>query len=48
VEKSRAFAGRPLPGVARYLQAVNDDASVDEQRKMLFKFKNFLYKTVKF
>jgi DNA-binding NtrC family response regulator len=48
VEKSRAFAGRPLPGVARYLQAVNDDASVDEQRKMMFKFKNFLYKTVRF
>jgi DNA-binding NtrC family response regulator len=48
VEKSRAFAGRPLPGVARYLQAVSEDASVDEQRKMLFKFKNFLYKTVRF
>jgi len=47
VEKSRAFAGRPLPGVARYLRAVNDDGSVDEQRKMMYKFKNFLYKTVR-
>jgi len=47
VEKSRAFAGRPLPGVARYLRAVIDDGSVDEQRKMMYKFKNFLYKTVR-
>jgi len=47
VEKSRAFAGRPLPGVARYLRALTDGMNEDEQRKMLYKFKNFLYKTVR-
>ncbi|WP_277057711.1 GPMC system transcriptional regulator [Trichlorobacter lovleyi] len=47
VEKSRAFAGRPLPAVARNLRALTDGMSDDEQRKMLYKFKNFLYKTVR-
>lgn len=47
VEQGRATAGRPLPGVARYLRAVTDEVSEDEQRKLLYKFKNFLYKTVK-
>jgi len=47
VEKGRAFAGRPLPGVARYLGALSDGMTADEQRKMLYKFKNFLYKTVR-
>ena len=47
VEKSRVFAGRTLPAVARYLRALNDTMNPDEQRKMLYKFKNFLYKTVR-
>jgi hypothetical protein len=47
VEQSRVVAGRQLPGVARYLRAVDADAAADEQRKLLYKFKNFLYKTVK-
>lgn len=47
VEKSRAFAGRPLPAVARNLRALSDDMSDEEQRKLLYKFKNFLYKTVR-
>ncbi|MDD2500443.1 MAG: hypothetical protein PHN92_06455, partial [Geobacter sp.] len=47
VEKSRSFAGRPLPGVARYLRALNDGMTADDQRKALYKFKNFLYKTVR-
>lgn len=47
VEQTRSVAGRPLPGVARYLRAVTDDAAPDEQRKLLYRFKNFLYKTVK-
>jgi len=47
VEKSRAFTGRPLPGVARYLRALHDGMDPDEQRKMLYKFTNFLYKTVR-
>ncbi len=47
LENSRALAGRSLPGVARYLQALNEKMSPDEERKMLYKFKNFLYKTVR-
>ena len=47
VEQSRSVAGRPLPAVARYLRAVTDGATADEQRKLLYRFKNFLYKTVK-
>jgi transcriptional regulator with GAF, ATPase, and Fis domain len=47
IEKSRAFAGRPLPGVARYLRALTDGMNEEEKRKMLYKFKNFLYKTVR-
>ncbi len=34
--------------VARYLKAVTGDVEKDdEERKRFFKFKNFLYKTVK-
>ena len=47
IEKSRAFSGRHLPGVARYLRALTDGMTEDEQRKVLYKFKNFLYKTVR-
>ncbi len=47
VENSRALAGRSLPGVARYLHALNENICADEERKMLYKFKNFLYKTVR-
>jgi transcriptional regulator with GAF, ATPase, and Fis domain len=46
IEKARSLAGKTLPAVARYLKAVGDGAGQDEERK-LFKFKNFLYKTVK-
>lgn len=47
VEQGRAAAGRPLPSVARYLRAVTEEAASDEQRRLLYRFKNFLYKTVK-
>ncbi len=47
VEKARSTAGRTLPGVARYLRAIPETATADEQRKLLYKFKNFLYKTVR-
>lgn len=47
IEKVRSSAGRQMPAVARYLKAVSDVATADEQRKMLYKFKNFLYKTVR-
>lgn len=47
LEKARLSAGRTLPGVARYLKAIPEDATVEEKRKLLYKFKNFLYKTVR-
>ncbi len=47
IEKSRGLAGRPLPGVARHLRAIDDKMDSDEQRKIMYKFKNFLYKTVR-
>ncbi len=47
IEKARAKAGRQMPAVARYLHAITDGLAADEQRKALYKFKNFLYKTVR-
>jgi hypothetical protein len=48
IEKSRLAAGRTMPQIAQHLKAVsgdiNDDAS---ERKKFFKFKNFLYKTIR-
>jgi len=46
IEKARLAAGKTMPAVARYLKAVSGGNSEEEQRR-LFKFKNFLYKTVK-
>jgi hypothetical protein len=37
-----------MPEIARYLNAVGGDIQGDDvERKRFFKFKNFLYKTVK-
>ncbi len=47
IEKSRAKAGRTMPAVARYLKALADGQESDEEQRQLFRFKNFLYKTVK-
>ena len=46
IEKARSKAGKTMPAVARYLKALGDGVAAEEQRK-LFKFKNFLYKTVR-
>ena len=46
IEKARVLAGKTMPSVARYLKAV-EDGTGQEQERRLFKFKNFLYKTVK-
>jgi transcriptional regulator with GAF, ATPase, and Fis domain len=46
IEKTRGFAGKSMPAVARYLKAVGNGDPAEEQRR-LFKFKNFLYKTVR-
>jgi transcriptional regulator with GAF, ATPase, and Fis domain len=47
IEKTRNLAGKTLPVVARYLKAVDAGADREEEQRRLFKFKNFLYKTVK-
>ncbi|HYS43138.1 MAG TPA: sigma 54-interacting transcriptional regulator, partial [Geobacteraceae bacterium] len=48
IEKGRERAGKSIPRVAHYLRAVSGDVNDDEEeRKLFFKFKNFLYKTVK-
>lgn len=48
IEKSRLSAGRTMPQIARYLKAVSGDIREDpEERKRFFKFKNFLYKTIR-
>ncbi|WP_298272770.1 GPMC system transcriptional regulator [Geobacter sp.] len=48
IERSKAAAGGSMPQVARHLKAVSGDMEGnDEERKKFFRFKNFLYKTVK-
>ncbi|NTX00135.1 MAG: sigma-54-dependent Fis family transcriptional regulator, partial [Geobacteraceae bacterium] len=47
IEKARAKAGKTMPAVARYLKALPDGLEKDEEQRQLFRFKNFLYKTVK-
>jgi transcriptional regulator with GAF, ATPase, and Fis domain len=48
VEKSRAAAGKSMPEIAKHLKAITGDPQDDEEeRKRFFRFKNFLYKTVK-
>jgi transcriptional regulator with GAF, ATPase, and Fis domain len=48
IDKSRRNAGRTMPQIARYLKAVTGDIAGDqEERKKFFKFKNFLYKTIR-
>jgi len=48
IEKSRVAAGKSMPEIARHLKAVSSAPQDDEEeRKRFFRFKNFLYKTVK-
>ena len=47
IEKARATAGKTMPAVARYLKALSEDVEKEEEQRQLFRFKNFLYKTVK-
>lgn len=46
IEKARSRAGKTLPAVARYLKALSG-GDAEEEKLRLYKFKNFLYKTVK-
>ncbi len=47
IDKTRGLAGKTMPAVARYLKALGEGLEQDEEQRRLFKFKNFLYKTVK-
>jgi len=47
IEKARSLSGKTMPAVARYLKAIGEGAEQEEEQRRLFKFKNFLYKTVK-
>jgi len=48
IEKSRLEAGRTMPQIAQHLKAVSGDIHADAvERKKFFKFKNFLYKTIR-
>ncbi|MDD2856912.1 MAG: sigma 54-interacting transcriptional regulator, partial [Desulfuromonadaceae bacterium] len=47
IESSRNRAGKTLPAVARFLKAVDEGLGKDDEQRQLFRFKNFLYKTVK-
>ncbi len=48
IEKTRERAGKSMPRIARYLRATDsDNPDSGEEQRRFFKFKNFLYKTVK-
>jgi transcriptional regulator with GAF, ATPase, and Fis domain len=47
IEKTRTKAGKTMPAVARYLKAIKDGLEKEEEKRQLFRFKNFLYKTVR-
>ncbi|HEX9078062.1 MAG TPA: Fis family transcriptional regulator, partial [Desulfuromonadaceae bacterium] len=47
IEKSRGVAGKTMPAVARHLKALDQSGDRAEEQRMLFRFKNFLYKTVR-
>ncbi|MRR34239.1 GAF domain-containing protein [bacterium] len=48
IERSRQAAGRTMPQIARHLKAATGDIQGDAgERKKFFKFKNFLYKTIR-
>jgi transcriptional regulator with GAF, ATPase, and Fis domain len=48
IEGSKAVTGKSMPRIALHLKAVAKDINGDEEeRKRFFKFKNFLYKTVR-
>ncbi|MDD2270747.1 MAG: GPMC system transcriptional regulator [Desulfuromonadaceae bacterium] len=47
IERTRSSAGKTMPAVARHLKAFAEGLEKDEEQRQLFRFKNFLYKTVK-
>jgi DNA-binding NtrC family response regulator len=47
IDKARARGGKTIPAVARYLKALDGGQAPEDEQRQLFRFKNFLYKTVK-
>ena len=47
IEKARSKAGKTMPAVARHLKALTAGLNKEEEQRQLFRFKNFLYKTVR-
>jgi len=48
IDKARERAGRSMPRIARYLRAISAEQMDSKEEKLRFyRFKNFLYKTVK-
>lgn len=47
VEKARTQAGKTMPAVARFLKALNGEEDAAEAQRLLFRYKNFLYKTIR-
>ena len=48
IQRTRQAAGRTMPQIARHLKAASGDIQNDPvERKKFFKFKNFLYKTIR-
>ena len=47
VEKARAEGATNMPKLARLFAACNPDNPSEEEKRSFFRFKNFLYKTVR-
>lgn len=48
IEKAKSRAGKSMPKIAAFLKAVNPEIADSKEEKLrFFKFKNFLYKTVR-
>jgi DNA-binding NtrC family response regulator len=47
IDNARAKAGKTMPAVARFLKALDEAQNPEDKQRQLFRFKNFLYKTVR-
>jgi transcriptional regulator with GAF, ATPase, and Fis domain len=48
VEKARSRAGKSMPKIATFLRAVDSEHAASQEGKLIFfRFKNFLYKTIR-
>ena len=47
IEQARRRGATSMPKLARQLQACNPESEAAEEKKTFFRFKNFLYKTIR-